>query len=344
VAEHGEEPLLAFQRAYPALRTTRYDLATLDLDTALAGADLVIVHEWNEHELVRRIGAHRAAVGSYRLLFHDTHHRIVTDSASMAAYDLSHYDGVLAFGRIIRDLYLEQRRVRRAWTWHEAADTRVFRPTPGEHEGDLVWIGNWGDGERTEELHEFLLDPVRELGLKARVYGVRYPDEARQALDAAGIEYGGWLPNYRVPEVFGRFRVTVHVPRRPYVQSLPGIPTIRPFEAMACGIPLVSAPWPDQEGLFTPGKDFLVVRNGNEMRRQLHAVLGDEALRRRLSEHARDTIMKRHTCKQRVDELLQVYAELTAPPRPRRYKPVAPSRVPAAVLPVAAAAAVTNEG
>jgi spore maturation protein CgeB len=344
VAEHGEEPLLAFQRAYPALRTTRYDLATLDLDTALAGADLVIVHEWNEHELVRRIGAHRAAVGSYRLLFHDTHHRIVTDSASMAAYDLSHYDGVLAFGRIIRDLYLEQRRVRRAWTWHEAADTRVFRPTPGEHEGDLVWIGNWGDGERTEELHEFLLDPVRELGLKARVYGVRYPDEARQALDAAGIEYGGWLPNYRVPEVFGRFRVTVHVPRRPYVQSLPGIPTIRPFEAMACGIPLVSAPWPDQEGLFTPGKDFLVVRNGNEMRRQLHAVLGDEALRRRLSEHARDTIMKRHTCKQRVDELLQVYAELTAPSRPRRYKPAAPSRVPAAVLPVAAAAAVTKEG
>ena len=40
--------------------------------------------------------------------------------------------------------------------------------------------------------------------------------------------------------MFARYRVTVHVPRRPYVAALPGIPTIRPFEALACGIPLVS--------------------------------------------------------------------------------------------------------
>jgi hypothetical protein len=38
-----------------------------------------------------------------------------------------------------------------------------------------VWVGNWGDEERTRELHEFLLQPVKALGLKARVYGVRYP-------------------------------------------------------------------------------------------------------------------------------------------------------------------------
>jgi spore maturation protein CgeB len=39
---------------------------------------------------------------------------------------------------------------------------------------------------------------------------------------------------------------------------LPGIPTIRVFEALACGIPLVSAPWDDSEHLFRPGEDFLV--------------------------------------------------------------------------------------
>ena len=55
-----------------------------------------------------------------------------------------------------------------------------------------------------------------------------------------------------------RHRVTVHVPRRPYAQALPGIPTIRVFEALACGIPLVSAPWDDVEGLFRPGEDFLI--------------------------------------------------------------------------------------
>ena len=47
---------------------------------------------------MKRIGLHRKANPHYRLLFHDTHHRGVTDPDSMAAYDLRHYDGVLAFG------------------------------------------------------------------------------------------------------------------------------------------------------------------------------------------------------------------------------------------------------
>ncbi len=48
----------------------------------------------------------------------------------------------------------------------------------------------------------------------------------------------------------------MHIPRRPYVESLPGIPTIRVFEALACGIPLISAPWSDSEALFRPEQDF----------------------------------------------------------------------------------------
>ena len=160
LADHGEEALAGFHAAYPALTSDRYDLATLDLDRALDGADLVIVHEWNDHGLVRRIGATARRAARYRLLFHDTHHRSVTDPGAMAAYDLSDYDGVLAFGDVIRDLYLEHGWAERAWTWHEAADTRVFHPLAGEpREGDLVWIGNWGDDERTAELHEFLIEP-----------------------------------------------------------------------------------------------------------------------------------------------------------------------------------------
>jgi spore maturation protein CgeB len=238
-AEHGDAPLAEFEAAYPLIRSEFYDLDTLDLDRALDGADVVIVHEWNPHDLVRRVGEHRAR-HDYRLFFHDTHHRSVTDAASMAAYDLSEYDGVLAYGGVIRDLYRQHGWAKDAWTWHEAADIRVFYPRDGARKrGDLVWIGNWGDDERSEEIREFLIGPVKALGLKARVYGVRYPKTALEQLEAAGIEYGGWLPNYRVPEVFAQYRVTVHIPRRPYARVLPGIPTIRPFEAMACGIQLI---------------------------------------------------------------------------------------------------------
>ena len=87
----------------------------------------------------------------------------------MANYDLSGYDGVLAFGDVIRRRYIESEWAAKAWTWHEAADTRVFHPHPEiPRDRDLVWIGNWGDEERTAELHEFLLGPVKRLGLKAR--------------------------------------------------------------------------------------------------------------------------------------------------------------------------------
>jgi spore maturation protein CgeB len=316
VAEHGEAPLREFARAFPALRSRRYTLETLDLDEVLDGAQLVLVHEWNEHALVKRIGAHRNANRHLRLLFHDTHHRCVTDPTSMATYDLRHYDGVLAFGSVIRDRYLALGWAPRAWTWHEAADVRVFKPLLGPaREGDLVWIGNWGDDERSAELREFLLGPVRELALRAKVHGVRYPEHALRELADSGIEYGGWLPNYQVPAVFARYAVTVHVPRRPYVRALPGIPTIRVFEALACGIPLVSAPWDDCEGLFEPGADYLVANDGAQMREHLRAVLHEPQLAAQLALQGRRTILARHTCAHRVDELMDIYAELAPPPR-----------------------------
>ena len=311
-SEHGDSPLREFSRAYPRLRSIEYDVASIDLDDALAGADLVLVHEWNEHDLVRRIGRHRARRGSYKLLFHDTHHRALTKPEEMSRFDLRHYDGVLAFGRVLRDLYLARGWTRRAWTWHEAADTRVFRPLAGQPcDGDLIWIGNWGDDERTAELREFLIEPVKALKLKSRIHGVRYPDYAKAQLKEAPIDYAGWLPNFRAPEVFARFGVTVHVPRRPYARALPGIPTIRVFEALACGIPLVCAPWDDVEHLFTPGRDYLVARDGAEMKRHLRAILHEPALAAQLAGDGLKTVRERHTCAHRVDELLAVYDELS---------------------------------
>jgi spore maturation protein CgeB len=316
LADHGIAPLAAFARAYPDLEGTSrayLDVHRLDLDSVLGGADVVIVHEWSDPELVARIGAHRAQRGRYALLFHDTHHRSVTDPQALARYDLSAYDGVLAFGAHIRDLYGARGWARRAWVWHEAADTTVFRPLAAAPEGDLVWIGNWGDGERSAELREFLIEPVRALGLKARVYGVRYPPEARRALAEAGIQYGGWLPNFEVASTFARFRATVHVPRRPYAEALPGIPTIRPFEALACGIPLVSAPWRDEESLFCAGRDYLVARDGAEMTRHLAALMASSELGAQLAAHGRRTIAARHTCTHRVDELLGIVEALARP-------------------------------
>ncbi|PRP96256.1 CgeB family protein [Enhygromyxa salina] len=310
----GPAAIASFVDAFPGLESREYALEQLDqdaLDDALDGVELVIVHEWSDHELVRRLGAHRRAHANCRLLFHDTHHRSVTRPEAMAAYDLSSYDGVLAFGEVIRELYLQRGWAERAWTWHEAADTRLFRPIAGERRaGDLIWIGNWGDEERSQELHEFVLEPVKSLGLAAMSHGVGYPQHALDALADAGIRHGRWLANYQVPRAFARYALTVHVPRRPYVTQLPGIPTIRPFEALACGIPLICSPWHDSEGLFEPGVDHLVARDGKQMAAHMRALLADPAMAAELAARGRACIERRHTCAHRVNELMSICAEL----------------------------------
>ncbi|AJE49064.1 CgeB family protein [Celeribacter indicus] len=306
LAECGTAAIAAFHATFPDLRSEIYTSAE-DLDPVLEDSDVVIVHEWTEPEIVAAIGGRRAAGGRFTLLFHDTHHRAVSADDDIRGLDLSAYDGVLAFGEALRERYLEAGWSSQVFTWHEAADDTVFRPrAASQPPRDLVWVGNWGDGERSEELMEYLVRPVADLGLAATVHGVRYPPEAREALTAAGIDYRGPIANVDVPRSFADHRVTVHVPRRPYVEALPGIPTIRVFEALACGIPLVCAPWEDREGLFRPGTDYLAVKDGEEMTRTLHALLSDPERAKELARNGRDRIAQRHTCRHRAEELIAI--------------------------------------
>lgn len=309
--EQGDLKLARFREHYPSLNVERYDPQRLDLDRMLDGASLVLVHEWNDPSLIRQIGQHRVGRGKhYKLLFHDTHHRSVSQPKALGALDLSTYDGVLAFGETVRERYLRAGWADRVWTFHEAADTRVFRALPEiEPSGDLIWVGNYGDGERSEELEEFLLAPARALRLGGTVFGVRYPSDGIDAVQRANLRYGGWLANYDVPRAFAEHRVTVHIPRRPYVEALPGVPTIRVFEALACGIPLISAPWLDSEHLFR-ARDFLRVRDGVQMQAALQLLLNDPAASTEFAIYGRETVLRRHTCAHRADQLLAIARDL----------------------------------
>ena len=308
LADQGRVEIERFNRDFPLLRSISYG-DEFDHEACLDWADVVIVHEWTDPALVARIGRARSRSRNFTLLFHDTHHRAVSARGELAALELSQYDAVLAFGAALRERYLEAGWGQKVHVWHEAADTALFRPLPQiAKTGDLIWVGNWGDDERTTEIEDFLVAPVARLGIDATVRGVRYPAAAVERLQQAGIDYGGWIANADVPRAFAAHRVTVHIPRRPYVEALPGIPTIRVFEALACGIPLVCAPWQDTEGLFRPGEDFLFVRTGAEMTGRLRDVLNDSALAAGLARSGLETIRARHTCAHRVDQLLDILA------------------------------------
>lgn len=310
LSEYGNKAIVEFHNNFPDLTTNFYDPKDFDLSKLLDGAELVIVHEWNDPELVREIGQFRL-IKDFTLLFHDTHHRAVSAKEEMKRYVLSQYDGVLAFGNALKEVYLRDGFHSKVWSWHEAADMGIYYPKDrSKIEGDIVWVGNWGDEERTQELHEFIIEPIKVLKLKAKFYGVRYPKHAIDALQEAGIVYGGYLPASKVAETFAKYKATIHVPRRFYREHLHGIPTIRPFEAMACKIPLLSAPWEDAEGLFRKNKDFLMAENGEEMTRLLHKVLTDEDVANSMAEHGYETIISRHTCNHRANELLNIYSQI----------------------------------
>jgi len=309
ISEGGEDVLHEIPSLFPRVSIRSYQ-ANLDIDEAVYGADLVMVHEWTPPELVAQIGMRRRRGASFVLLFHDTHHRAVTAPEELGRFDLDDFDGVLAFGEVLRQIYLKLGWANRAFTWHEAADTALYRPLPHVRPtDDLVWIGNWGDDERSTELREFLVEPARTLMLRAAVHGVRYPQQALDELAAAGIDYRGWLPAHMAPEAFARARTTIHVPRRPYARALPGIPTIRMFEAMACGIPIVSAPWEDCEALFT---DDCYLRGGNaeEMKRALLLLLNDREFASATAVNGLRLIHERHSCRHRAFELLDIVAQL----------------------------------
>jgi spore maturation protein CgeB len=309
LSDAGEAGLDAFRQAYPDLSPRTYAEGA-DPAELVDGADLVLMHEWNEPALVAAVGQLRKRGARFTLLFHDTHHRAVSAPHEMKAFDLSGYDGVLAFGETLSEVYRGWGWAGRVWTWHEAADTRLFHPPAVEQEREgLVWIGNWGDGERTAELEEFLFAPAQAASLPLDIYGVRYPEEAKATLASYGVGYHGWAPNARAPQIFARALATVHVPRRYYSTILPGIPTIRVFEALACGLPLISAPWDDTEHLFDEG-DFLKVRNGSEMTAAMRSIREDREVRAALVASGLQTIRARHTCAHRADELLAIVAGL----------------------------------
>ncbi len=100
----------------------------------------------------------------------------------------------------------------------------------------------------------------------------------------------------------------MHIPRQQYNGALTGVPTIRVFEALACGIPLVSAPWKDTEHLFREG-DFVFVRNGDEMREAMQDLLDRPKLAEEQAQRGLETVLARHTCRHRAEQVITTLRE-----------------------------------
>jgi spore maturation protein CgeB len=153
---------------------------------------------------------------------------------------------------------------------------------------DLSYMGTYAP-DRQPKLEEFLCEPARRLkNRRFIVAGPQYPRSVRWPKAIRRITHLNpiWHPRF-----YSSSRITLNITRRDMVQAGHS-PSVRLFEAAACGVAIASDNWPGLETFFLPGKEILLPTGTDDMVRILSDLtdrelrtIGNAAMTRVLSEH-----------------------------------------------------------
>jgi spore maturation protein CgeB len=193
--------------------------------------------------------------------------------------------------------------VRRARAIYCSVDAAFYRPMSAEPRWDLAYLGTYS-ADRQEKLDRFLLDAARALPeARFAVAGPLYPPAIAWPANVERFEHVA-PPDH--PAFYAAQRWGLNLTRADMVAA-GWSPSVRLFEAAACGVALLSDRWPGLEEVFAPGEEILIVDELADVRRALREV-GDEQ-RRRLGEAARRRVLLNHTSTARAAELESHLAE-----------------------------------
>ena len=178
-------------------------------------------------------------------------------------------------------------------------DPEQYRPRPRTRRFacDLSYMGTYA-ADRQPKIEQFLCQPARRLSAqKFIVAGPQYPKTLRWPGNVKRIKHLNprWHPLF-----YSSSRLTLNITRRDMV--LAGYsPSVRLFEAAACGATIVSDNWPGLESFFTPGEQILLPVSTSEVERLLREV--DDAELRRIGVSAAERVHAEHTSDHRAREL-----------------------------------------
>ena len=162
---------------------------------------------------------------------------------------------------------------------------------------DLSYLGTYSP-DRQPTLKRLLIEPARRApDLRFAVAGPQYPADIDWPANVERIEH---LPPDRHPDFYAASRYTLNVTRADMVRA-GWSPSVRLFEAGACGTPVISDRWDGLDTLLVPEREILLP-DGPEA---VLAILRGraEADRRSLGAAARAAILARHTAAARAEEL-----------------------------------------
>jgi spore maturation protein CgeB len=204
-----------------------------------------------------------------------------------------------------------------------SADAGLYMPQPAEPKWALGYLGTYSE-DRQPILQQLLLSPARTLPAEQFVVaGAQYPEQVAWPDNVARIEH---LPPSQHPAFYASQRFTLNATRAD-MKALGFSPSVRLFEAAACGTPVISDRWPGIETIFAPSREILLASSA----RDVVEILRDmpEERRRAVAEQARRRILSDHTSEHRARQLEAYYAEASARRRPRstRLPPARPMQV-----------------
>lgn len=187
---------------------------------------------------------------------------------------------------------------RRAIAFYCLVDPEAYRPLMEEEvRWDLGYLGTYSD-DRQPVLDRLLLEPAAQLPEERfAVAGPQYPEAIEWPGNVERIEHVAPAAH---PAFYAAQRFTLNVTRAE-MREAGWSPSVRLFEAAACGVPVISDRWDGLDQIFVPGEEILVADGPENVVDFLRHV--DDGERRQIGERARRRVLSEHTAARRCEQL-----------------------------------------
>ena len=180
-----------------------------------------------------------------------------------------------------------------------SVDPELYKPDDGApRDLDLGYLGTYSD-DRQPTVERFLLEPATRLpGMTFAVAGPNYPESVRWP---ANVERTDHLPPAEHARFYNRQRFALNVTRADMIRA-GHAPSVRLFEAAACGTPVISDRWAGLGDLFAEGSELLIADSTADVIGWLTGLPEEE--RRAIGAAARRRVLAEHTADRRAAELI----------------------------------------
>jgi spore maturation protein CgeB len=286
---------------------------------AVAEADLVIVGSYVPEGITVAEWATQIA-GGYTA-FYDIDTPVTMEAIKDGTCEylvpelIARFDAYLSFtGGPILDVLQQRYHAKRAVPFHCSVDPEIYRPLALTRLWDLAYLGTYSL-DRQATLDRLLVRPAKELPERRfAVAGSLYPSDLQWPENVDRIQH---LPPKEHCAFYNRQRFTLNVTRDAMVQSGYS-PSVRLFEAAACGTPIISDAWTGIETFLEPDREILIAKTSDDVTRILDNM--DEHHRTQIGARARSRVLREHTADHRAKQIESLVGRRKrATSRPTRF-------------------------